>query len=354
MQQPRTTYAATLTTAGSLTKRYLQALAATLSTAGALSKRPQMMAVATVTSSGNLKGYVSKTVAGTVTTASAVLHRILKSLVGTLTTAGALSQTKVVLLNMAGSLTTAAALRMWVNKSLAGTLNTSGTFAGIKQLVIMLAATLNTAGALCNRGQTMSVGSLASLTALGHRPLKAITASLGSIGTLTFRVSESPRATLSVQGTLTTALNAVMINAIRLVVSFFRQSTLRFAMATFEFDERATPKLKSTLTDPDGVAIPVASLYSFELTLFSVHTGNPINSRNHQNVLNQNGVTITSAGNPLVTTVQWQTVMADMIIEKPTLLKEHHIALFEWTWDGGNKSGKTEINIYVKNLSKVS
>jgi len=95
------------------------------------------------------------------------------------------------------------------------------------------------------------------------------------------------------------------------------------------------------------------TLDSLTLTLYDEATGTIINSRNKQDVLNANGVTVNLSG-PDVGEVAWQPDSADMkIVTLNTRSPERHIALWEWTWTGGSRYGKREMLIPVEDLSKV-
>ena len=79
-------------------------------------------------------------------------------------------------------------------------------------------------------------------------------------------------------------------------------------------------------------------------------TGDIINSREGQNVLNTNNVTVDEDG--LLT---WNIQGDDNQIVSTTLAAgeyETHIALFEWVWSSGQ--GKEQIELMVEQLDKVS
>ena len=114
--------------------------------------------------------------------------------------------------------------------------------------------------------------------------------------------------------------------------------------------ELTTPKYTATITDDDGVALPAASLTTLVLTLYVVKSDGTIgyvNSRNAQNVLNANNVTVSAAG-----AVVWSVQTADTTLIE-SLPFERHIALFEWTWSAGAKAGKHEVVLNVQNLTEV-
>ena len=113
--------------------------------------------------------------------------------------------------------------------------------------------------------------------------------------------------------------------------------------------EKSTRVYTATIEDENGNAIPSSSLTTLLLTLYSQHSGTIINSREGQNVLNANNVTVDANG--LLT---WTMQPDDNQILDNTLTSERHKALFEFTYSAGAKSGKHEVVFVVDNLSKVT
>jgi hypothetical protein len=106
-----------------------------------------------------------------------------------------------------------------------------------------------------------------------------------------------------------------------------------------------------TLKDETGAAVPLSAVNTLTLTLYNKETGTIINSRNVQNVLNANNVTLHATSGLL----SWLAQPADNIIVTTDRIageREKHIALFEWTWST-TKKGKHELIILVKNLAMV-
>jgi hypothetical protein len=118
---------------------------------------------------------------------------------------------------------------------------------------------------------------------------------------------------------------------------------------SFDVLEQATGQFTATVVGNDGVtALPGATLSTLALTLYVIKTDGTIayvNTRNAQNVLNANNVTVSAAG--LVT---WTLQVADTTLVE-VLPFERHIALWEWTWPAG--AGKYEVIFVVKNLTEV-
>ena len=113
--------------------------------------------------------------------------------------------------------------------------------------------------------------------------------------------------------------------------------------------EQATGSYTATITGNDGATpIPAASLVTLTLTLYVIKTDGTIgyvNSRNAQNILNANNVTVSAAG--LLT---WAIQTADSTLVE-ALPFERHIALFEWTT--ATVAGKHEMVLVVQALNEV-
>lgn len=114
-------------------------------------------------------------------------------------------------------------------------------------------------------------------------------------------------------------------------------------------NEKTTGRYTATIVDGDGNAITLAVLTTLTLTLFDENSKVIINSRDGQNILNANNVTV-SAGCVLVWTIQ----ALDNPILDDSLDTELHIALFQWTYNGGADSGKHSVGLRVLNFEKVS
>lgn len=117
-------------------------------------------------------------------------------------------------------------------------------------------------------------------------------------------------------------------------------------------EERSTARYVVTLKDETGVVIPLSALTTLTLTLYDVYTNTVINSRNDQNVKNTNNVVYTEAG-----VLTWTLQPTDNVIvtsDVRTNGYEDHIALFEYTWSSGSKAGKHELEIFVRQINKVT
>ncbi len=115
--------------------------------------------------------------------------------------------------------------------------------------------------------------------------------------------------------------------------------------------EKCTAIYTATIEDENGAALAASSLTTLTLTLYDQASSAIINSRDAQDVLNAHNVVVSALG-----TLTWTMQPADNVIvgaDIPIGGVEAHIALFQWTWSAGAKTGKYEIQIDVKQLEKV-
>jgi hypothetical protein len=116
---------------------------------------------------------------------------------------------------------------------------------------------------------------------------------------------------------------------------------------TLTADEGVAHRYTASLVDPDDAAIGAANLVTLTITLYDEKTNEIINSRNEQNALNANGVTV--ADGAAGTVLTWQAEAADMPIVDDTLDSEVHIARFAFTYGPNAIPGAHEVAIRVKN-----
>lgn len=122
-------------------------------------------------------------------------------------------------------------------------------------------------------------------------------------------------------------------------------------MSAFLTDERTSGQYTATLKDETDTAIAAASFATMTLTLYDAASGSIINSRNGQNVLNANNVTINDTSGLLT----WALQPADSIVLDQTLAQEEHVALFEYTFGAsGGKRGSHEVRLVVRNINRVT
>lgn len=119
---------------------------------------------------------------------------------------------------------------------------------------------------------------------------------------------------------------------------------------SFDILQGSSGTFTGQLTGNDGQsALALADLLTLTLTLYVIQTDGTIayvNSRNAQNVLNANNVTVSASG-----FLTWAIQVADTGLVE-ALPFERHIALFEWTFTGGG-SGKAEVILTVQDLNEV-
>lgn len=118
---------------------------------------------------------------------------------------------------------------------------------------------------------------------------------------------------------------------------------------TDDIMEKTTVKITATVEDENGDGLAAASLDTLTLTLYSLEDDTIINSRDGQDVLNANDVTLDGSGN-----LVWTVIPDDTIIVDTTLNAERHRAVFEWTYDTGAKNGKHVIDMRIINLVKIA
>ena len=119
-----------------------------------------------------------------------------------------------------------------------------------------------------------------------------------------------------------------------------------------KLDEGTLAKYTATITDEAETAIALSAMTTLTLTLYDAETGTVINSRNDQDVLNTNNVTVSSAG--LLT---WLIQPADNAIvgtRRRAGQYEKHVALFEYTWSSGSKASEHEVTLEIRQLDKVT
>lgn len=99
--------------------------------------------------------------------------------------------------------------------------------------------------------------------------------------------------------------------------------------------ERQSGVYTARLVDENLAGVGSTILTSFTLTLYDRSTAQRtiINSRNAQDILNANQVTLDAAGN-----LQWTWLPADQAFVNPNRDTEEHVALFtaKWTDTSGN------------------
>ena len=110
-----------------------------------------------------------------------------------------------------------------------------------------------------------------------------------------------------------------------------------------EIPERSTARLEFDFLDHAGVALGVNPDTAL-LTIRDKATGKIINDRDQTNVL------------PSVTLgkMTFDLLGADTILVNSGKSREVHVALLEWTWNSGQRSGKAQIEMVIVDMVHVT
>lgn len=117
------------------------------------------------------------------------------------------------------------------------------------------------------------------------------------------------------------------------------------AVLTTPVRERTTAFYTTTIVDENDVGVDLANIATLTLTYYDAETNTIINSRDDQDVLNTNNVTVATTGG----TVIWTLQPLDTIIVDDRKELERHIAFFTWTWNVVN-IGRKEIAFDIENI----
>jgi len=100
----------------------------------------------------------------------------------------------------------------------------------------------------------------------------------------------------------------------------------------------------------------VAFLDTLTLTITDLDSGQTINSRAEQNILNANGGTVsTDVGPPVITTVTFELEPEDTVILNQNRLVEYRVLSFTWTWNTliQMRRARHEVQFAVENILRV-
>ena len=114
-------------------------------------------------------------------------------------------------------------------------------------------------------------------------------------------------------------------------------------------NERTSAPVTCTLKDEASVVIPLADIDSIEMTLIETNTGNTVNSRAKQNVLNTNNCTMHETSGLFTWNVQPEDTTVSVVAIGQT---ERHLATFTVVWDT-TKQMHFEIVLLIENLRSV-
>ena len=114
--------------------------------------------------------------------------------------------------------------------------------------------------------------------------------------------------------------------------------------------ENTTPVITAVIKDENDNVLPDTTLDTLTLTLYDPALGTIFNSRDGQDILNANDVTVDNVG--LMT---WVVQVADIAIVDSNSIFEERVALIEWTWtvSAATRQSNDEIRIHIQNLAQV-
>ena len=112
-------------------------------------------------------------------------------------------------------------------------------------------------------------------------------------------------------------------------------------------NEQSTALYTATLHDERAAVIGSGRMDTLTLTLCNMVDGAIINSRNAQDVLNLNNVTLDASGN-----LEFVLQPADTAMQDGTARTEIHRAIFQAAYDGG-KQANWDVDFRIRNLTKV-
>jgi hypothetical protein len=93
----------------------------------------------------------------------------------------------------------------------------------------------------------------------------------------------------------------------------------------------------------------LAFLSTLTVKLVDVDSGQVVNGRNWQNILNANGGVVTTApGPPVVTTVTLELLPDDTVLVNPARRVEYRLLTFRWTWNSGFRAGAHAVQFGVE------
>lgn len=121
----------------------------------------------------------------------------------------------------------------------------------------------------------------------------------------------------------------------------------------YDIRESSTAQFSAILKDETGSPISGSSLTSMTLTVYDNVSNTIINSRDHANVLNANGVTVSETGK-----LVWTLTANDSPIANSANVDdfgtESHTALFEYRWASGDKASSFELILRVQAVNRLS
>ena len=117
--------------------------------------------------------------------------------------------------------------------------------------------------------------------------------------------------------------------------------------SSFSTRELTTAIYTATLQNGAGVPIVKANIVSAQLTLKDVDTGEVINSRLNQNIIDDNNVTIHDTSGLLTWTIQPE----DNVLINPARQSETHRAVFDIVYSSTQRL-RYELYLQVRNITE--
>lgn len=113
--------------------------------------------------------------------------------------------------------------------------------------------------------------------------------------------------------------------------------------------EGTTHTITLIFSDDDGESLTLESMSEILLTLYQMTSGEIINGRSGQNILNENNGTLSSFGDPGKLRMDFELQPPDSAVlgEDPV---EWHVARFDWKWNGGAKRDRYQVLMAVKKI----
>jgi len=112
--------------------------------------------------------------------------------------------------------------------------------------------------------------------------------------------------------------------------------------------EKSDYRITAKIVDALGVGIPAANLASLTMTLYVLDAALTVIVAT-TSILNVGRGLVDVNGNLTLT-----LAIADNVIVDTTALEEIHVALIEWTYNGGASAGRHNLAFRIRNLAKVA
>lgn len=113
--------------------------------------------------------------------------------------------------------------------------------------------------------------------------------------------------------------------------------------------ERTTCRLTAQFTDETAANLQKVNLTTLTMTLYALGSGAIINGNDGVNILDANQGVVSAEGLLTLTLAPLDNQILDSALDL-----ELHRILLTWTFGGGAKTGRFELDLYVRNLMKVS